>query len=121
MDGASHGVSGAVTWSNITVPYVLYQTTLSIHDDGVLTLADGVVVKSYQNRIDVANLGTLIPGTSTGTGVVFTSFNGDSKLGDTNGDGTATTAVKGDWVGVNLCKPLCSAATWGGILYASNF
>jgi hypothetical protein len=116
MDGTSHAVDGSVIWSNTSVPYVLYKVTLSITDTGSLTLADGVVVKNFKNRIDVANLGTLNPV----TGAVFTSFNDDSRLGDTNADGATSVAAADDWTGVNLCKPLCKLATWGSIFYGSS-
>jgi hypothetical protein len=116
MDGVSYSVTSTVTWSNITVPYVFYQIHLVVDDGGSLTLADGVVLKSWKSRVEVAKQGTL----NQGTGVAFTSFNDDSRLGDSNADGTATTPTKGDWVGVSLCQPSCKPATWANIFYASN-
>jgi hypothetical protein len=109
-------VDGAALWSNVTVPYVVYKQVLTVRDNASLTLADGVVVKTWQTRIDVLNLGTLTPATSA----VFTSYNDDSRLGDTNADGAASSPIDGDWLGVNLCKPLCKYATWGNIFYAQK-
>ncbi len=108
-DGA---IKGATVWSNVTVPFVVYKLVLSVSDHASLTLADGVVVKVWKGRVDVAELGTLTPATST----VFTSLKDDSRLGDTNADG-ASTPIDGDWTGVNLCKPLCNYATWANIFY----
>lgn len=106
-------INAAVTWSNVTVPYVVYKQVLTVADNATLTLTDGVVIKVWKTRIDVANLGTLAPA----TGAVFTSFNDDTRLGDTNGDRAVSTPVDGDWLGVNLCKPLCKYATWGNLFY----
>lgn len=113
MDGT---ISGTTTWSNITVPYVVNKAVLTIDDGGTLNLAEGVVIKSSKGRIDVRNLGTLNQGTTT----VFTSYNDDSRLSDTNGDGAASIPADGDWSGVNLCKPLCNYATWANIFYAQK-
>jgi hypothetical protein len=117
MDGVFHSVTGSTTWSNTEVPYVMYGTVLGIGDaDGAtLTLGNDVILKLQNSRIDVYEFGTL----SQGSGLYFTSFKDDSLLGDNNGDGNST-PVKGDWTGVNLCKPGCSYATWGNILYATN-
>lgn len=120
MDGVSHVVRGEVTWSNLEVPYVIANNTVlgiggaAPAEAGQLTLASGVVVKLSGGRID-----RLLTGTLTHAGAVFTSLQDDARLGDTGGDG-ASTPVKGDWAGVNLCTPLCDWASWGNIYFAAN-
>jgi hypothetical protein len=115
MDGASHTVSGSVTWSNTEVAYmVLNGTTLTISAGATLTLGDGVVVKFELGRIDLS--GTL----AEGTGNWFTSWLDDTKLGDSDGGG-ASTGVAGDWTGLNDCRDgTCAYVAAANILFAAN-
>ncbi|OGU13188.1 MAG: hypothetical protein A2076_07915 [Geobacteraceae bacterium GWC2_53_11] len=124
MDGVNHAVTGNVTWSNTDVAYVINNNTvLGIGDSSPtgaaagasLTLADNVILKFYGGRIDLYQYGTL----NQGTGNFFTSLNDNALSGVSNGD-PASTPVKGDWPGINLCTPLCSWANWSNILNATH-
>ena len=121
MDGTEHQVYGNVTWSNTEVPYVIYNTVLTIGSGnptptGALTLGDNVILKLQSGRIDLYLSGTL----NQGSGTYFTSFKDDSMLGDSNADGVSAGAA-GDWTGIDICQGgPCSWATWGNILYATN-
>lgn len=93
-----YALTGTTTWSNTDVPYVIL-SPMSVSAGSQLTLADNVIVKfDAGERIDVP--GTLIAdGTS---GIILTSLKDDSVGGDTNGDGTATSAAPGDWSYVSV-------------------
>jgi hypothetical protein len=115
MDGVAHAVNASTTWSETEVPFVMMGgTVLSIATSGTLSLGNDVVLKFDAGRLDL--MGTL----TEGTGNYYTSLNDDALKGDTNGDATASTPVKGDWAGIDICIGGCAWATWGNILYATN-
>lgn len=88
-------------WNLAGSPYQV-QSTLMV-SGASLVIETGVVVKfAAGTGLTVASGSTLdIKGdAATGKQVIFTSLQDDSVLGDTNGDGTATSATPGDWTGV---------------------
>ena len=92
-------ISNDITWENLQDlgwPY-LVPPGLTIASAGTLRIGAGVIVKFDGNGIDLTVSGTLdVQGTADDR-VVFTSIKDDSHGGDTNGDGTATMPVAGDW------------------------
>lgn len=75
---------------------------------GTLEFEDGVIVKFESNPvqgISASNGGQIIARGKPGSEVVFTSLLDDTRGGDTNKDGTATTPTAGAWGGIRLTPP----------------
>jgi hypothetical protein len=86
---------GQITLLETEVPFVI-QGDIAVPSGSTLTLGNGVIFKfagsGTQFRID----GTVIEG----TGVFYTSLKDDTYLGDTNGDGGASSPATADWYGI---------------------
>ena len=93
------GIQTATTWDSCHI----YHLTNSAPIQAPLTIEAGTIVKFDAG----CALNVLVDGglTVNGTGaapVIFTSSKDDSYGGDTNGDGSATYAAKGNWKQINL-------------------
>ncbi|MFH1413169.1 MAG: M4 family metallopeptidase, partial [bacterium] len=92
-------VSGTVyndTWTADRSPYII-TSSLSVADDGTLTLEDGVVVKFQSSSTTMTVNGTLNASGTENNPTVFTSYRDDEYGGDANADGNATVPAAGDW------------------------
>lgn len=108
-------ISTPATWTTGNV-YVI-TGTITVTSD--LTIQPGVIIKlGSAGNIDVNNGGKILAnGTSTNR-IVFTSIADDYYCGDTNGDGTATTPQKGDWLNLYLNGGTGHVFTYCDFLYA---
>jgi RHS repeat-associated protein len=96
-------VSSSLPWTGNLIP-VLYGgcSSLRIPPGVKLTMGPGTVVKGEANCGDeLAVEGTLEAAGTAAEPVIFTSWRDDTVGGDTNGDGSATGPVAGDWGGIS--------------------
>ena len=106
-------VSGSVSWGETEVAFVIWDVDWWI--TGSLALANNVVLKFKPDSVLVLDTGANLVNYD-GTGVAFTSYKDDGRKGDTNGDGTASSADNGDWGGIyNDATSLYEA--WPNIFY----
>ena len=106
-----------VHWQETEVPFVIDDNDWWINSGASLRLGNNVVLKFRPGSELVLDDGISALINYDGSGVCYTSYKDDSKLGDTNGDETATSPVKGDWYGIydNNAGLMLS---WSNILYA---
>ena len=108
-------ISKNLTWAETEVAFVIDSSPLYI-DGATLTLADNVVLKFTSDGYlslwdDTWNLANY-----NGNGVYFTSFRDDTRKGDTNGNGSATTPEDNDWLGI-YNNGTSTYMAWPNILY----
>ncbi len=113
-----------MTWTNKQVPYVLggwSGNSWSFDPGKILILGDSVVLKFARYTNPGFTLfvpqGTFQIQNYNGPGVVFTAYNDDSYLGDSNGDGPST-GTPGFWEGIQTTGPVWYQ--WLNILYAAH-
>ena len=114
----SYDVSWALSWQETEVAFVIDDNDWWINSNGSLTLGNNVVLKFRPGSGMVLAEGAQL-NNYNGNGVYYTSYKDDSKKGDTNGDGTATTPGNGDWDGI-YNDQTSSYMTWSNILYDSH-
>ncbi len=94
-------INADTTWTAANSPYVA-TCDISVSSGATLTVEPGVVVKFTKPvfPIGLVVVGTLIANGTAAQPITFTSIKDDSAGGDTNGDGSASQPVPGDWNGL---------------------
>ena len=114
------------TWIAANSPYVVVTDVEDTDADfeiarGVtLTIEPGVVVKFQEKTIFLVS-GTLNAQGTSNQKIVFTDVRDDSIGGDTNGDGSATTAAPGCWSGIRVENGGSATIDYAEIRYAGGY
>lgn len=82
-------------WTTAWSPYVVSRIT--VQSGCTLTIEPGVVVKFLSSSSNLDIEGTLDAQGTSASPIVFTSYYDDNYGGDTNGDGSSTSPLPGDW------------------------
>ncbi len=100
----STNISGTInvntTWTVAGSPYIV-DGNLTIAPGVTLTIEAGVVVK-FATGFHMEVEGQLLAQGTMGNEIYFTSLHDDTVGGDTNGNGSATSPLKGDWEDIHL-------------------
>lgn len=112
----SGDITEPTTWTAGKV-YVLNDVNINVKS--TLTIEPGTVVKLKDAAIYISG-GKIVANGTAEKRIVFTSLNDDSVCGDTNADGSATDAQKGDWTYIRLTDANGSVFKYVDILYAGQ-
>ncbi len=109
-------ISSPTTWTAGNV-YVI-QNYISV--TSTLTIQPGTVIKLDAGRLRVDGSGKILATGTAANRIVFTSLFDDTYCGDTNGDGSATTPTKGDWISIYLNGGTGNTFKYCDFLYAGK-
>lgn len=110
-------ISEPTVWKEGFV-YVINGSGLSV--ESVLTIEPGVIVKLKNAGISIYEEGKILANGTADKRIVFTSLADDRYCGDTNGDGVATKAEKGDWIDLDLHGTIGSVFKYVDIFFAGQ-
>ncbi len=126
LTSTSNQATTNVSWLETEVPFVLTGST-SFSPGLNLIIAQDVIIKVATlpsigyNKISFRDGKSIIQGYNL-PGVFFTSYLDDAHGGDTNGDGTSSSAAPGDWYGIQDVSASIGTNNncyqWPNILYA---
>jgi hypothetical protein len=106
-------IANHINWKETDVAFVLDDNDLWILNSASLTLGNNVVIK-FTPDSTISHYGNIH--NFSGAGVFFTSYKDDDHKGDTNGDGSLTVPMDGDWNGIYNDTAFIYEA-WPNILY----
>ena len=115
ISNGNNVMAGTIVWEETEVPFCIFDTApVYLESGSSLTVADGTVVKfgDTGTGLTIESGATFTPGSA-----VFTSYLDDTRGGDSNADGNATSpAPENYWVGID------NNGSWlaTGVYFAQN-
>jgi Zn-dependent metalloprotease len=95
-------LSGDQSWNSDNGLLYMIMGSVSVPAGNTLTIDPGTTIKSWDTSSYLSVAGTLQAVGTSGAPIILTSIKDDASGGDSNSDGSATTASAGDWQSINI-------------------